>query len=333
VAATGTAQKARVRDASQMDMPSQTDSNNPAFWKDNAFHLINSVGAGPVIATSPNQLQFGAPTAVHMTHVNPWPTWIESVWVDPTGVVFGWYHQEHFGVCPGTTFSVPHVGAAVSYDGGQSFYDMGEILSSGDAIDCRSQNGYFAGGNGDVNVILDRKHEYFYFFFTNYAGPLQSQGVVAARLPFASRWSPLGAARKYYDGQWSEPGIGGRTTPVFPAKVSWQRADTDSFWGPSLHWNTYLDSYVMLLNRSCCSTGFPQKGIWISYTTDLSNPASWAKPQKLLENTGWYPQVIGLGDQGTDRQAGRVARLFIYGQSRWEVVFEKPDAVAAPPAQ
>jgi hypothetical protein len=84
----------------------------------------------------------------------------------------------------------------------------------------------------------------------------------------------------------------------------------------------------MLLNHSCCSPGFPQKGIWASYSADLSNPASWSRPQKVLDDTGWYPQVIGTGAQGTDRRAGRVARLYIYGHSRWEIVFEKP----APPA-
>jgi hypothetical protein len=221
---------------------------------------------------------------------------------------------------------VPQIGAAVSYDGGKSFYDMGVVLTTDGAMDCRSQNGFFAGGNGDLSVILDQKKEYFYFFFTNYAGPVENQGVVAARLPFASRWSQAGAIRKYYQGNWSEPGQGGHATPVFPAKVSWQRVDTDSFWGPSLHWNTYLKSYVMLLNRSCCSPGFPQKAIWASYAVELDKPETWAKPKKILEDTGWYPQVIGLGPEGTDTRAGRVARLYIYGHSRWEIVFEKPDA-------
>lgn len=321
-----------MRDASQADLPGQTDSNSPSFWLNGEFNQITSIGLGPTLATGSDQFHLGASSAIHMTHVNPWPTWIESVWVDPTGVVFGWYHQEHFGVCPGTNFSVPQIGAAVSYDGGRSFYDMGVVISSGDPIDCSSQNGYFAGGNGDVNVILDRKQEYFYFFFGNYGGPLETQGVVAARLPFASRWSPVGAARRYYQGDWTEPGIGGRGTPVFPAKVSWQKPNTNAFWGPSLHWNTYLESYVMLLNHSCCSPGFPQKGIWASYSTDLSKPESWTKPQKVLDDTGWYPQVIGLGPQGTDRRAGRVARLYIYGHSRWEIVFEKPTP-PPPPAE
>jgi hypothetical protein len=251
--------------------------------------------------------------------------------VDPEGPIFGWYHQERFGLCPGTNLSVPRIGAVISYDGGASFQDLGIVLSSGDPLECRSQNGYFAGGHGDFTVVLDRHRNYFYFYFSNYSGPTETQGVVAARMPFDSRWSPTGSVQKYYQGEWSEPGLGGRMTPVFPAQVSWQRPDTDSFWGPSLHWNTYLESWVMLLNRSCCSPGFPQQAIWTSFGKDLSKPESWTKPDKILDNTGWYPQVMGFGDRGTDRLAGKVARLYIYGHSRWEVVFEKPEPAPDPP--
>ena len=152
-------------------------------------------------------------------------------------------------------------------------------------------------------------------------------------MPFESRWSPDGAVRKYYQGGWSEPGIQGRTTPVFQAKVNWQRPDTDSYWGPSIHWNTYLNSYVMLLNRSCCSPGFPQQAIYTSFNGDLSDPASWSEPKKILEDSGWYPQVLGDGKTGTDKIAGRVARLYIYGHSRWEIVFEKSDPAPPPPEQ
>jgi hypothetical protein len=142
-------------------------------------------------------------------------------------------------------------------------------------------------------------------------------------MPFASRYSPVGAVMKYYQGTWSEPGLKGRVSPIYPAKVSWQRPDSDSFWGPSIHWNTYLEQYVMLLNRSCCSPGFPQKNIYASFSTGLEDPTSWNKPQKILEDTGWYPQVLGQGKDGSDTRAGRVARLYIYGHSRWEIVFEK----------
>jgi hypothetical protein len=40
-----------------------------------------------------------------------------------------------------------------------------------------------------------------------------------------------------------------------------------------------------------------------------------------------YPQVIGLEADGTDKSAGKVARLFFWGQSFWEIVFERPRAL------
>ena len=311
-------------------MPAEVDSNSPAFWKDGEFHLLNSTGAGPVRSSGNDQFNLGAPTRVPFRTIATWPAWIEAVWVDPSGVIFGWYHQEDWGVCPGTRLSSPSIGAAVSFDGGASFQDMGIMLTSGGANDCRAANGYFAGGVGDFSVVLGRDR-YFYFLFSNYAGPVNEQGVAVARLPYQDRWWPAVGIRKYYRGDWTQPGLRGRVTPIFPAKVSWQSWNTDSFWGPSVHWNTYLQRYVMLLNRSCCAPGWPQESIYIRYSADLRNPESWSAPEVLLNDTGWYPQVLGYGNRGTDREAGRVARLYISGHSYRDIVFERPPRPGLPP--
>ena len=316
-------QRAVVRDAPQLDMPAQVDSNSPAWRANSELHLLNSTGNGPMRSMGADQYHLGAPSQIHINRINPWPTWMESIWVDPDGPIFGWYHQEHFGVCAGTTLSVPQIGAAVSYDGGNSFIDLGAVIVNGDPINCGSRNGYFAGGSGDLTVILDRDHQYFYFYFSNYGGNVAGQGICIARMPFASRYFPAGSVYKYFEGAWNEPGLRGRATPLFPAKVSWQSPDTDSFWGPSIHWNTHLKSWVMLLNRSCCEPGFPQKGIYASFSAEPGKPESWSKPKRILKDTGWYPQVLGIGPEGTDSLAGHVARLYIYGHSRWEIVFKK----------
>jgi hypothetical protein len=136
-------------------MPGQVDSNSPAYWQNGKFHLLNSTGNGPVRSSGSDQFHLGDQQNTRINRINPWPTWMEAVWVDPSGVILGWYHQEHFGVCPGKSLSVPQIGAAISYDGGNTFQDLGAILTSGDPINCNSQNGYFAGGQGDPSVILD----------------------------------------------------------------------------------------------------------------------------------------------------------------------------------
>ncbi|HJT86792.1 MAG TPA: hypothetical protein VJ732_03025 [Bryobacteraceae bacterium] len=321
-------QSASVRAAAPLNMPAPVDSNSPGYWMNGDFHLLNSTGNGPMRADGTNQNRLGVPESVRINRIHPWPTWIEAVWVDSNGIIFAWYHQEQPSGCPGRSLAVPHIGEAISYDGGNSFQDMGTIISSPVAPDCQSQNGYFAGGNGDVSVIRDQNSEYFYFLFTNYAGPKSHQGIALARMPFASRYNPVGAVQKYFQGDFTEPGENGRVTAIFPAKVRWEQPNADSFWGPSIHWNTYLNSYVMLLNHSCCTPGFPQEGIYVTFGADLSNPASWTAPVKLMDNSGWYPQVLGGGKDGSDTLAGRTPRLYIYGQSQWQIVFDKASAAA-----
>jgi hypothetical protein len=324
------AQDVHVHKASPVDMPGPVDSNSPAWWQDGQLHLLNSTGNGPLRSIGSDQFHLGTAQAIQFTHTNPWPTWIEATWRDPdSGIIFAWYHQEHWGVCGSASrLAVPQIGAAVSWDNGKSFQDMGEIISSGDLTNCAAQNGYFAGGTGDFSVMLAPDHSYFYFFFTNYNGPVESQGVAVARVGFYNRFGQHGGVMKYYNGDWTEPGIGGRVTPIFRAKVSWMAANTDSFWGPSIHWNTYLQEYVMLLNRSCCTPGFTPDGIWVTYGTDLSDPKSWSKPKKILSNVSWYPQVLAQSSTGTDSLAGRTPRLYVYGHSEWTLEFVKP----APPA-
>ncbi len=260
--------------------------------------------------------------------------WIESVWQDQDGTLYGWYHHERLNVCGDSNLTEPRIGALVSYDGGYSFRDLGIVLESGDALDCNSKNGFFAGGNGDFSVILDREQNYFYFLFDNYAGELASQGVAIARMPFEERNHPIGAVRKYFEGDWSEPGLGGRVTPVFQTAVAWQNAETDSFWGPSIHWNSYLEQFVVLLNRTCCEPEWPQEGIYLTLNPDLSNPAGWITPLKLMNRDDfdgqYYPQVIGTGPGETDTLAGQVARLYVRGSSAWEIVFHKEAELPVP---
>lgn len=315
------AQHAELQPTFPVNFPAQTDSNSPALWTGGEFVLFNSTGMGPVRNSGSDQFHLFDSQPVVLGSSIHVPYWIEATWTDDDGTILAWYHHEPPHVCGGAGLTAPQIGALVSSDGGRSFYDLGIILESGYPVDCSSQNGYFAGGHGDFSVVLNRSRSYFYFLYSNYSGPPEAQGVAAARLPFYRRYDPFGAVEKFYDGRWQEPGLGGQVTPIFPVTVDWQRPDTDSFWGPSVHWNSYLDKYVMLLNHSCCSPGWPQEGVYISYNNSLANPAGWSVPEKILDGGWWYPQVLGRGPGETDKLAGRIARLYVYGVSNFRIVF------------
>jgi hypothetical protein len=317
------AQSSQLIQVDLATMPAPVDSNSPALWLNGELRLFNSTSRGPIRASGPSQFALDSTQKVLMNPIYPWPYWIESVWQDPNGLVYGWYHQE-FGPCPsGNYLAVPRIGAAISYDGGETFLDMGSIITSGELPDCDARNGFTAGGIGDFSVILDQQHKYFYFLYSSYSGRLENEGICIARMPYESRLFPNGRVQKYYRGAWAEPGMQGREAAIFPATVSWQRANTNSYWGPSIHWNTYLQKYVVLLNHSCCSPGYPQDGIFITYNSDLSNPKGWSAPVRLLSDSGWYPQVIGMDSNGSDQLAGKTARLYIAGKSRWQIVFDQ----------
>ena len=135
---------------------------------------------------------------------------------------------------------------------------------------------------------------------------------------------------KWHQGQWDEPGIGGHVTPFFTAAVDWHCEQVDALWGPSVHWNTHLNAWVMLLNRAE-DKEWAQEGIYISFNKELSEPNGWSKLLKILdagklEKSRWYPQVVGTdaAKHETDKLAGRTARLFVAGISKWEIVFLKP---------
>jgi hypothetical protein len=302
--------------------PGVADSNSPLHWRNGQMIVFNSDGM-PVRSEGTDVTNLRRVRAVKLDSYAHVPMWIEATHVEPDGTLFAWYHHEVGAGCEGRYLSAPEIGMLVSTDNGISFSDLGIILSSGEKADCTAENGYFAGGNGDFSVLLDEERRYFYIYYSNYAGPLSAQGIAVARLAYEDRLSPAGNVWKRYGGEWNEAGLGGFSEAVLPAVVSWASPNTDAFWGPSLHYNTYLNQYVMLMNRACCEPGWPPEGIYISFAGDLANPAGWSPPRQILANVGWYRMALGLGSGETDKRVSRRARLFVGSDSRWVLTFTK----------
>ena len=320
-----------VTPAEPISIPFVIDSNSATFWRNGELKVYSSAGT-PMLNTLDGKFRHLGSEPVTVDRTDHFPMWIESVWEASDGVLYGWYHYERMGACPNSNLNIPEIGGLVSYDGGRTFRDLGIVLNSGELVNCSAKNGYFAGGYGDFSVIVDRRNEYLYFLFGAYGGDVSGQGVAIARMLVGNAANPTGAVWKYYQGAWSEPGLGGRVTPIFPATVSWVDANTDSFWGPSVHWNTYLERYVVLLNRSCCAPEWPQEGVYLTTNSDLENPAGWTTPQKILGGGDWYPWVMGAGEGESSSKAGQRVRLFVRQNSEWEIVFRRESDTPPPPA-
>jgi hypothetical protein len=314
------------------------DSNSPAFWQfvqgRNRLHIVTSWWT-PSISRgfSVNRLRTGTP--VKFLNSDAGGKWMEAILQDESGTLYGYYHNEPMGLCPGSKKTAPRIGAARSTDNGASWDDLGIILDGGTFLDCSTPNEYFAGGIGDFTVILDGQKTDAYFFFTIYTGDKSRQGVAIGRMSWAQRDTPRGNVT-VWDGQgwrfslWNTVQIRRgpyAPRPIYAAEVSWHdpSGTVDSFWGPSVHWNAFLNQYVMLLNRASDSA-WSQEGVYIAFSSVLDDPSKWTKPLKIVDGGPHYPQVIGLErDMGTDKLAGWKARLFLRGQSDSYIVFRKPD--------
>jgi hypothetical protein len=272
--------------------------------------------------------------------LEPWPgggVWMEAVVRDTDGTWYGYYHQEVVAPMCGTQRVIPRIGAARSRDAGRTWEPLGTILEAPPGShDCTTHNQYFVGGLGDFSIQLDATSRDLYFFYSLYLRSQRQQGVSVARLAWADRDAPLGRMMVWRGRSWA-PAMAMRSddlterwvypaaAPMFPTSAPWHDDDTlvDAFWGPSVHWNTHLERYVMLLNRAR-DESFRQEGIYVSFAERLDDLTLWSVPMKILSGGKWYPQVIGLEHgSGTDKVAGESARFFMSGSSEHLIRFRR----------
>jgi len=332
---------ARLVSAPRLQLPGQIDSSNPLVWSlidgVRTLSVITSWGGVPRRSSGSDleHLASGAPVSF-ITHPGH-GVWMESIVTDDGGAWYGFYHHERpADDCARPDRQLPRIGAARSFDDGQTWEDLGIVLDApAGSAQCASTNRFVLGGVGDVSAMLDADRQNLYLFFSQYSGGADRQGVAVARLAWADRNAPQGKAMIFNDGAWLPIGVSSddmATTWSYPPGTPLVQATrpfhdgvaaADVFWGASIHWNTYLEQYVMLLNRAK-DENFSTEGIYVSFAPSLDDPRAWSAPQKLMSGGEWYPQVVGLeGDSGTDRLAGRRARFFLTGLSTRLIEFEK----------
>lgn len=325
VAATFAEPEFRLEPAPFYQFPASPDCNSPAFWHNGQLHLFTS-NQRPSRSSGPDLEKLGQPVPCVFEDGAKKLRWIEAVYLREDGVLFGLYHREEYlGECPDREyFTVPDIGVARSADQGRTWRDLGIVLQDLDVDrSCKTPNKFFAGGVGDPSWAVDRTRDYAYIFFSSYTDPVSQQGIQVARIALKDLESPVGKVWRWNTGQWNSPGIGGKGSPVIPARIAWSKPNADAFWGPSIHWNTHLESHVVLVNRAK-DAHWTQEGVYILFAPNLAQPETFTTPRKIKEGGGWYVQVMGDAEiRGTDSLAGQSARFFQSGKSEFRLVFEK----------
>ena len=324
----------------------EVDSNSPVLRTiidgEPTVVVFTSWGGTPSRASGPSLDELSPATPVFICGAPAGGIWIEAVIAGDDGTWYGFYHNERLR-CPSMTRAAPRIGAMRSRDAGVTWTNLGLLIQASAAtFDCDTLNTYIVGGVGDFSATLDRDGRYVYLYFSQYGESAEEQGVVAARFLWTDRDAPVGKTEIWTKGLWApaRPRAGellfsgfderGRIwgmpqpTAIFPTLEPFHDDDTrvDVFWGPSIHWNTYLHRFVMLVNRAK-DESFGEEGSYISYNADLSAPVGWSTPERILKGGTWYPQVVGLEGDGGDASAGRVARFFSGGRSDYLLYFDR----------
>lgn len=350
VAAAAPLPRASLVSAPVMTLPGTVDSNSPVMWDledgQRKMFVLTSHSGVPSVSSGSEVSRLGAASQVTLLPHPGHGVWFEAVVSDDVDTWYGYYHNEWPATrCGRDDRAVPRIGGATSTDRGRTWTDLGPVIQAYQSTTaCESTNRYVIGGVGDLSVQLDQAKQYLYFFYSQYARDPQSQGVAVARLQWADRDRPGGRIELWRDGIW-EPEAGRRTlapglpgaerrrlewvypaaTPLIAPTLAWHDGDdkVDAFWGPSVHWNTALEQYVMLLNRAR-DENYASEGIYVSYAPRLDDPSLWSAPQKILNGGRWYPQVVGSAiGTGTDKLAAGSSRFFMSGRSEWVINFTR----------
>ncbi|SEM05202.1 RICIN domain-containing protein [Streptacidiphilus jiangxiensis] len=148
-----------------------------------------------------------------------------GVWVDPdSGTWYGLVHNEFTPQPFGDGTHYDAIDYASSTDQGASWTIQGHAVTTpystvrNDTATFPNQTYYY--GDGDPRLFVDQRSGYFYVFYmsrlvdkTGGWGAFQEH---VARAPIAQKMSSASWS-KWYDGAWSQPGVGGSESDVIPA--------------------------------------------------------------------------------------------------------------------
>lgn len=193
------------------------------------------------------------------------------------------YHAEkHFG----SRYSVD-LGLAVSFDPkGLDFFDLGPIITPNIPVGANPYSSDLGGGTFAI------KDGMFNVYFRDYlADPADgfSAELAVARAPLADVISnSISGQRtdftKYYNGGWTEPGLGGRSSPL--------EIGNPANWWADVSYNEYLDQMVMVSSQWQAGGTGPDL-----YLATSSDGVNWSARQPLVLDSGeqMYPTIIGTG--------------------------------------
>jgi len=242
-----------------------------------------------------------------------------------------------------TEAAVCRIGIMKSGDAGRTWFDKGIVLEDRQPRMILKPNNTsvdFAGGVGDPSAVTSG--EYLYIFYSEYGYPgtyneesydpvkeWSGQCISVARIPLKELDNPSSKAKRW-DGSNFSISYDGIGKPIAALQIPVENGGgpTSSetakyFWGPSVSWNTYLQSWIMLMAKAEAPK-WGGSSVFISFNRhkDLGkglNSQDWSEPELLLDKKGgiiWYPSLQptstpeDIRNKYSSLRMGKRARLY-----------------------
>lgn len=242
-----------------------------------------------------------------------------------------------------TQAAVCRIGIMKSADGGRNWTNKGIVLEDKQPRLILKQHNTsidFAGGVGDPSAVVS--DNYLYIFYSEYGYPgvyddksydekkeWSGQCISVARISLSDLNNPAKKAKRWDGSGFTVPydSIG---KPITAFQIPTEKgggpsssASAKYYWGPSVSWNSYLKSWVLLMAKAE-SPKWGGSSVYISFNRhlklgDASNSQDWSDPELLIDKPGdvlWYPSLQptsssdDIREKNTCLKMGKMARLY-----------------------
>ena len=182
----------------------------------------------------------------------------------------------------GTSGFYLSIGVAESDDDGKTWVKKGQIIRSEKPKEWALDSHQWGRGIGLAGGVVDKSGKQYYIYYTNLS---TTQGGAAGQIEAArcnlDDGPPLpGNWKKYYKGAFSEPGLGGKESPVIDVYAS---GHAGARYGRPVYSGS-MQKYFMVFNVTQASEwgeDLPPKtsGIYLANSNDLT---AWPTPSQVL---------------------------------------------------
>jgi hypothetical protein len=151
-----------------------------------------------------------------------------GLWVDPdTGAWYGLVHNEFTPQPFGDGLHYDAIDYAVSADQGKTWAINGHAITSPYSTNRNDTTAFpqqtYDYGDGDQRLFADTASGYFYVYYgsriVDKGGSWKAFYAHVARAPMSSKLT-TGSWQKWYNGSWSQPGVGGKESNLVPVNAS-----------------------------------------------------------------------------------------------------------------